>query len=97
MSDYVLLLHNAKFSMPLRLSFQCQLKKTSYDVSAINNSLSHCNKMQSITFFLSYFDRHVSEKIFHTVISIIKNSITCGIFVMNLKINTKSWDSDVKG
>ena len=27
-SDYVLLLHNKKFSMPLRLTIQCQLNKT---------------------------------------------------------------------
>ena len=26
-SDYVLLLHNTKFSMPLRLTVQCQLNK----------------------------------------------------------------------
>ena len=70
------------------------VKKNIY-VSEINYSLSHCNNMQPITFFWSYFDMTcfwVNKQYSNTIIQI---SITCGNFVMNLKSHAKSLDYDV--
>ena len=60
-SDYVLWLHNTKFHMPLRLTIKCQLNKKHTYVSVINYCLSHCNNMQSITFFYHIWTWYISE------------------------------------
>ena len=97
-SDCVLLLHNTKFGMILSLTVQCQLNKNSLmyqELIIVYLIVTMCSQKYIFCHILTW---HVSEKIFHTVTpySIIQKSITSGIFVMNLKIHTKSWDYGVK-